>query len=332
MNLFATFLQRDFFYGKDKVMRRKMMDHFISVNQLTNENIYAILQLAEQYQTDEFHLAKKVFVANLFYEPSTRTKMSFVIAQEKLGMNILDFSPETSSVTKGESLYDTVKTFEAIGANMLVIRHENDDWIDELKANLSIPVINAGAGKKDHPTQCLLDIYTIYQEFGRFHNLNITIIGDIKHSRVAHSNAYALRNLGTNVSLSAADEFVDEMMPFPYISIDEATKTSDVIMLLRVQHERHGDKSNMENYNEKYGLTKAREKQMKDGAIILHPAPVNRGVEIDSDLVECSRSRIFKQMTNGVYVRMAIMTKLLTQWGIINENLIEKRNEVTTNK
>src|SRR5699024_727237 len=124
-----------------------------------------ILELANQYQINEFSLAKKVFVANLFFEPSTRTKMSFIIAQEKLGMNILDFSPETSSVTKGESLYDTAKTFEAIGANMLVIRHENDDWIDELNENLSIPIINAGAGKKDHPTQCLLDIYTIYQEF-----------------------------------------------------------------------------------------------------------------------------------------------------------------------
>ncbi|GAB3067815.1 aspartate carbamoyltransferase catalytic subunit [Virgibacillus ainsalahensis] len=301
------------------------MRHFISVNQLTTEEIIQILETAERYRENGFQLEKQLFAANLFFEPSTRTKMSFTVAQKKMGMEVLDLHSEASSTQKGESLYDTVKTFEAIGANLLVIRHESDAWIEELGENLSIPVVNAGAGQAEHPTQCLLDLLTIYQEYGSFKDLNVVIAGDIRHSRVARSNAYALRALGAKVSFSAAVGFEDMTMEFPYISMDKAVETSDVIMLLRIQHERHEiDASDTSNYLENYGLTKEREKRMKKHAIILHPAPVNRGVEIDSELVECDRSRIFKQMENGVYIRMAIITKLLNKWGIINENIIEK--------
>ncbi len=302
------------------------MKHFISVNQLSNEEIFNTIELAEQYRHRNFKVNDQYFVANLFFEPSTRTKMSFVVAQRKLGLEVLDFHPEQSSVQKGESLYDSVKTFEAIGAQLLVIRHEEDEWFKEIIDNVNIPIINAGAGKTEHPTQCMLDLLTIYQEFGSFQGLNIAIAGDIKHSRVAHSNAEAFSKLGANVYLCSAPEYVDSTLDYPYISIDEAVKKCDVIMLLRIQHERHDQFSNHENYLEAYGLTKEREKQMLDHAIILHPAPINRGVEIDSDLVECDRSRIFKQMSNGVYMRMAIMTQLLTNWGIIHEDTIAKRN------
>lgn len=300
------------------------MKHFISLEQLTVSEIHDILQLAKHYEKKHFTLKRQLFIANLFFEPSTRTKMSFEVAEKKLGFEVLDFTPELSSVTKGESLYDTAKTFETIGASALVIRHEADNWGIQLKEGLSIPVINAGAGKKEHPTQSLLDMYTILDEFGSLKDVTVTIVGDIKHSRVAHSNANALTRLDANVQLSAPEPFVDKDLPYPNISIDEAVETSDVLMLLRVQQERHENKLQVQDYLTSYGLTKEREQNMKDGAIILHPAPINRGVEIDSSLVESPRSRIFKQMRNGVFIRMAVLTTTLQKWGIISENDFKK--------
>ncbi|WP_449353970.1 aspartate carbamoyltransferase catalytic subunit [Virgibacillus natechei] len=301
------------------------MRHFISANQLTVEEIMRLFETADWYRGTGLELKQQLFAANLFFEPSTRTKSSFIIAQRKLGMEVLDFHTETSSVKKGESLYDTAKTFESIGANLLVVRHQSDSWFEKLKGNISIPMINAGAGTAEHPTQCLLDLMTIYQEYRTFNDLKIVIVGDIKHSRVAQSNAYALKALGAKVFFSAAPGFEAYQLDFPYISIEEAVNRCDAIMLLRTQHERHDQRSAfMTDYLENYGLTKGREKQMKKHAIILHPAPINRGVEIDSDLVECERSRIFKQMENGVYIRMAIITNILQEWGIMNENTIEK--------
>jgi len=301
------------------------MRHFLSVNQLQVEDIYAILNTAESCRQNNNSINKQLFAANLFFEPSTRTKMSFIVAQRRLGMEILDFHSDSSSVLKGESLYDTAKTFESIGANLLVIRDQSDTWFKELEDRLSLPIINAGAGKEEHPTQCMLDLLTIYQEFGCIAGLKIAIVGDIRHSRVARSNANALRKLGAEVFLSAAPGFEDETLDFQYVTIDEAVDTCDVIMLLRIQHERHLHKAETSNYLTLYGLTKERESKMKSRAIILHPAPINRGVEIDTDLVECSRSRIFKQMENGVYVRMAIMMNVLKEWGTIDENTFEER-------
>lgn len=309
------------------------MRQFISTDQLTEKDIIQLIKQAQKYKLSSPQIDEQMFAANLFFEPSTRTKMSFIVAQRKLGLEILDFNKEISSVQKGESLYDTAKTLESIGANLLVIRDKKDDWMEELKG-INIPIINAGAGKAEHPTQSLLDLLTIYEEYGSFKNLNVTIVGDIKYSRVAHSNAKALRRLGANVSLSAPPVFQEDSGDWNNISIDEAVKWSDVLMLLRVQHERHPDKmkKNMTSYLEKYGLTIEREKRMKRHAIILHPAPVNRGVEIDTELVECSKSRIFKQMNNGVYIRMAIITKLLKEWGYINEKTIEKRDTLNGHK
>ncbi|WP_156290409.1 aspartate carbamoyltransferase catalytic subunit [Oceanobacillus salinisoli] len=308
------------------------MKHFISVDQLPVKDIYNVLRRAEYYRLKDFKLNHQLFVANLFFEPSTRTKMSFIVAQRKLGLESLDFHSESSSVLKGESLYDTAKTFEAIGANMLVIRHELDDWFDQLKGKLSIPIINAGAGKAEHPTQCMLDLLTIYQEYGTFLEVKVAIVGDIKHSRVARSNAQALQKLGAEVYLCAAPGFEDEELGMPYIPIDKAAEICDVMMLLRIQHERHVHQAETSNYLNLYGLTKEREQKMKDNAIIMHPAPINRGVEIDTELVECSRSRIFKQMANGVYIRMAIIMELLEEWGIINENNFKERKAFATVK
>lgn len=297
------------------------MEHFYTVEHMTADDYLEYIELANKCREDKVSIDRQVFIANLFFEPSTRTKMSFAVAEKKLGLEILDFHVGDSSVKKGESLYDTARTLQAVGAEALVIRHETDDWINEVK-DMTIPLINAGAGKYAHPSQSLLDAYTIYQEFGTFEGLKIVIAGDIKHSRVAHSSIGMFEKLGATVYLSGVEDFIDEDLKKYYIDFDEAIEMCDVVMMLRIQHERHEHAFDISTYHEKYGLTLEREKRMKNGAIIMHPAPINRGVEIDSSLVECERSRIFEQMENGVYIRMAIIIKQLLQWGIINDNQI----------
>lgn len=293
------------------------MKHFLSTKSLSKEQIFDIFQSAKKLSKKVIPFNKQMFVGNLFMESSTRTKTSFTVAARKLGLEVLNFTTESSSMTKGESLYDTVKTFEAIGANMLVIRHKKDDWMNDIAPYVNVPIINAGAGKAEHPTQSLLDTYTIFEQFQTFEDLTVVIAGDIKYSRVAHSNIHLLQKLGANVYLSAPDELRDNTLNLPHLSIDEAVEVADCLMLLRVQHERHESNHSTTNYLKEYGLTIDRERNMKDDAIILHPAPVNRNVEIASELVECERSRIFKQMENGVYIRMAIMKQLLINWGLI---------------
>ncbi|MGE7768363.1 aspartate carbamoyltransferase catalytic subunit [Peribacillus sp. NPDC096540] len=306
------------------------MKRLLTMNELTITEIEKILQDAEGFANGtSWNPKQQTMVANLFFEPSTRTKSSFEMAERKLGLEVIPFDAGTSSVLKGETLYDTAKTFESIGVNALIIRHEQDNYFDELKEKLNIPIINAGDGCGNHPTQSLLDLLTIKQEFKSFFGLKIAIIGDVMHSRVAKSNAEALTRLGANVVFSGPPEWFDRNNSLGrYEDIDQAIATSDVVMLLRIQHERHDEKYDPANgdYLERFGLTKHREKNMKPGAIIMHPAPINRGVEIDSDLVECSRSRIFKQMQNGVFIRMAVLKNVLEQFegGIIHENCHQK--------
>ena len=257
----------------------------------------------------DWQLTRSRLVANLFFEPSTRTHYSFVSAEHQLGIKVIDFQPSTSSLNKGESLYDTVKTFQEIGMDALVIRHVKDRYFDELK-DISIPIINGGDGSGNHPSQSLLDLYTIYEEFGKFEDLNLLIVGDIKHSRVAHSDIDTFQRLGGKVKISGPEIWMDQKDI--YIDLDEGVKWADIVMLLRVQNERHQDVLDLKGrtYLEAYGLTIERKNMMKKHAIIMHPAPVNRGVEIDDSLVECSQSRIFRQMRNGVYVRKAMLKKV----------------------
>lgn len=211
-----------------------------------------------------------------------------------------------------------MKTIESLGVNLVVIRDKKDRYFEELK-NIKIPVINGGDGTGNHPSQCMLDLMTIYQEFGKFEGLKVGIVGDVKHSRVANSNAEALRRLGAKVYFSGPEQWFDEgaLINGTYLSVDELIAEVDVLMLLRIQHERHDAAMSFtaSEYHKRYGLTKEREKAMKKEAIIMHPAPINRGVEIDSDLVECERSRVFKQMQNGVFARMAILKEALEEKG-----------------
>ena len=246
-------------------------------------------------------------VATLFFENSTRTHYSFQTALINLGINVLSCDVRNSSVAKGETLYDTVRTFEALGVDGVVIRSSVDEYFKELE-NINIPIFNGGDGKSNHPTQSLLDLMTIYEEFGKFEGLKCCIVGDILHSRVAHTNIEVMERLGMEVYISGPSEYNDNSAK--YIPFDEAVKTMDVIMLLRVQFERHSELMSMtvEEYHEKYGLSTKRVDEMLPHAIIMHPAPVNRGVEIADEVVECAKSRIYKQMTNGVYIRMAAIS------------------------
>ena len=291
----------------------------LAISHFSPKKIEQILDQALEMANGKKYAAQdEIFVSNLFFEDSTRTKISFEMAERKLGLSVIPFDTSQSSVNKGESLYDTTKTLESIGLNLLVIRHGQNQYYDELK-NIKIPIINAGDGTGNHPSHTMLDLMPIKQECGSCKHRKIAIAGDVKHSRVANSACDILRKLGSKVYFSGPREWFDEgsLMNGTYREIDELIPEIDVLMLLRIQHERHHQKTKYspEEYLRKYGLTKEREKKMKPSTIIMHPAPVNRNVEINSDLVECSRSRIFKQMENGVFARMAILKNILEQKG-----------------
>jgi len=291
-----------------------MLHHLLTTNELKVEEICQLLEDAKRFSEGMvWRPEQQMFAANLFFEASTRTKCSFEVAERRLGLGVIPFEVETSSVQKGETLYDTVKTLESIGVNAIVIRHGQDRYFDDLVGKINIPILNGGDGCGHHPTQSLLDLLTIQQEYGRFDGLKIAIIGDISHSRVARSNADALTRLGADVIFSGPEEWFDyhSLNTARFKPIDEAIREADVVMLLRVQHERHQKKGSFtaSEYHRQFGLTLDREKSMKPNSIIMHPAPVNRNVEIADSLVECKRSRIFKQMENGVYVRMAALKR-----------------------
>ncbi|WP_303968116.1 aspartate carbamoyltransferase catalytic subunit [Sporosarcina ureae] len=288
------------------------MEHLVSMKDLKVEEIMLILDRAAIFKRLGFReLPGTYTVCNLFFEPSTRTKTSFEMAERKVGAQIIPFETSFSSTLKGETLYDTIRTLEAIGLDALVIRHPADGFYEELIKRTNVAIINAGDGSGQHPTQSLLDIFTIQEEFGQFEGLKVLIAGDIAHSRVARSNAEALRKLGADVTFLCPPEWAGEFDSVD--NWDEVIETSDVVMLLRVQHERHNTEMAYTKaaYHEQYGLTIERAARMKKGAIIMHPAPVNRDVEIADCLIESPQSRIFKQVENGVYIRAAVLELIL---------------------
>ncbi len=301
--------------------------HLLGIKDLTAEEIGQILERAQFWSDHEFNPENMIpltnqgkFVANLFFEPSTRTRFSFEVAQKKLGLHVLPFTAESSSVTKGETLYDTIKTLENLGVEAVVVRHREDRILEPLIDRVNVGLVNAGDGVTEHPTQFLLDVLTMKQHFGRVEGLKVAIIGDLRHSRVARSHLWGLPLLGAQVILSGPEEMTIDLNQGPYdrnkivtMPIDQAISEADVVMMLRVQLERHQSSlfSSAEAYHQQYGLTLERAGRMKKGAVIMHPAPVNRGVEIDSRLVEADNSLIFRQVKNGVYVRMAVMERAL---------------------
>ena len=286
------------------------MKGLLTLKDLKTEKIIELIEYAIELKNGKKVTYPGKKVVTLFYENSTRTHYSFQCALLNLGINVLSCDTQKSSAQKGESLYDTVRTFEYLGVDGVVIRSSQDEYFKELEG-INIPIFNGGDGKTNLPTQSLLDLMTIYEEYGKFEGLKCCIVGDILHSRVAHTNIEIMERLGMEVYISGPEEFNDNSAKF--IPFDEAIKEMDIIMLLRVQFERHkeGMKMSVEDYHKQYGLTLDKVACMKENAIIMHPAPVNRGVEIADDVVECEKSRIFPQMRNGVFIRMAVISQAM---------------------
>ena len=289
------------------------MNHFLSTEDTTREELTELLDDADSFVEVLDRPIPKVpalrgkTVATMFFEPSTRTKLSFEKAAKALSADIMSFSPSTSSLSKGESLKDTVLTVQAMGTDAMVVRHQATgapwrvaEWVDQ-------PVLNAGDGAHQHPTQALLDALTIRQRFGTLDGLRIGIVGDIRHSRVARSDVFAFNTLGAEVTQT------DGWPAKASEDLDEVLTELDVVYLLRVQAERGGASvfPSLSEYTTRYGMTVQRFSRLKPDTVVLHPGPMNRGVEIAAEVADDDRSLILEQVANGVAVRMAVLFRLL---------------------
>ncbi len=293
--------------------------NLLGIKDLTSEEIYHILDTASSFKDVLKRDIKKVpplrgkTVVSLFFEPSTRTKTSFALAAKRLSADFVNFSVSTSSVLKGETLKDTALTIQALGADFVVIRHGSSGVPHFLSNILDTSVINAGDGANEHPTQALLDLFTILSHKKSIKGLAVSIIGDIAHSRVAKSNIYALTKLGADVRLICPPTLmpvgIERLGVEVFHSIDEGIKNADVIMTLRLQLERQskGFLPSLEEYFNLYGLTSERLRLARSDAIVMHPGPMNRGVEIESAVADGVQSVILEQVTNGLAVRMAVL-------------------------
>ncbi len=291
----------------------------LGIKDLTPNEINFILDTASGFKDVLARDIKKVpplrgkTVVNLFFEPSTRTRTSFTLAGKRLSADVVNFSVNTSSVIKGETLKDTALTIQSLGADFIVIRHASSGVPHFLSKILNISIINAGDGANEHPTQALLDLFTIRSHKKKINGLTVAIIGDIAHSRVAKSNIYGLTKLGAKVRVICPPTLmpaeIDKLGVDVFHSIEQGIKNADVIMTLRLQLERQvkGFLPSLEEYFKLYGLTAERLKLARDNAIVMHPGPMNRGVEIDSEVADGPQSVILEQVTNGIAVRMAVL-------------------------
>jgi len=291
----------------------------LGIEPLTPDEITLILDTAEGFKEVSERPVKKVpalrgqLVINLFMEASTRTRVSFEIAEKRLSADTLSFSASGSAVEKGETLIDTAQNLMAMRPDMIVIRHKYPGAPKMLADRLPASIINAGDGAHEHPTQALLDAFTIRERLGRLHGVNVSIIGDIAHSRVVRSNIHLLTKMKANVTLAGPPTLmpaeIERMGVRVVHTLDEAIEGADVVMMLRVQLERQGKLSfpSLREYYNTFGLTPDRLRRAKEGVIVMHPGPMNRGVEIASDVADGPYSVILEQVTNGVAIRMAVL-------------------------
>src|SRR3954467_660864 len=293
--------------------------HLLDIQSLSADEINTMLDTARAFKAVGERAIKKTpalrgkTVINLFIEPSTRTRISFELAAMRLSADVINFSAEASSLKKGETLKDTARNLEALNADIIIIRHSATGAPHFLSRFLKGSVVNAGDGAHEHPTQALLDAFTIRERKGKIAGLNVTILGDILYSRVARSNIWTLLKLGANVTLCGPSTLVP--MVFAQMgcrvtyNVEEAIAEADIINLLRIQHERQRKTMfpSIAEYTSLYGLNKTRLARLKPDAIIMHPGPINRGVEIDSEIADSGRSVILEQVTNGLAVRMAVL-------------------------
>jgi aspartate carbamoyltransferase catalytic subunit len=293
--------------------------HLLDIQSLTVEEIMTVLDTARAFKAVGERAIKKVpalrgkTVVNLFIEPSTRTRTSFELSEQRLSADIINFNTEASSLKKGESLKDTTRNLEALNADIFIIRHSATGAPHFLSRFLKGSVVNAGDGAHEHPTQALLDAFTIREKKGRIAGLKVTILGDVLYSRVARSNIWALTKLGAKVTLCGPSTLVprvfEQMGCRVTYDVEEAIRDADIINLLRIQHERQRKSMfpSLGEYSSLFGLNKARLARTRPDALIMHPGPINRGVEIDSQIADCGRSVILEQVTNGLAVRMAVL-------------------------
>src|SRR5687767_11806944 len=293
--------------------------HLLDIESLSADEIVMVLDTARAFRAVGERAIKKVpalrgkTVVNLFVEPSTRTRISFELAAIRLSADVINFSAEASSLRKGETLKDTARNLEALNADIIIIRHSAAGAPHFISRFLRGSVVNAGDGAHEHPTQALLDTFTIRERKGRIAGLNVTILGDILYSRVARSNIWALNKLGANVTLCGPSTLVprvfEDMGCRVVYDVNEAIANADIINLLRIQHERQRKTMfpSLAEYTNLFGLTKARLTRTRPEVLIMHPGPINRGVEIDSEIADCGRSLILEQVTNGLAVRMAVL-------------------------
>ena len=291
----------------------------LGIRELEQWEIETILDTAGAFKTVGSRDIKKVpalrgkTLINLFVEPSTRTRTSFELAAFRLSADVVNISAATSSLLKGESLKDTALNLQALHADVIVLRHGSAGAPKFLADRLEASVVNGGDGAHEHPTQALLDVFTIREHLGEIAGLNVLIVGDILFSRVARSNIWALKKLGANVTLVGPSTLVPRVFEQMGVRVarrlDDLLETADVINLLRIQHERQRKEyfPSLNEYIRFFGLTKARASKLKAGCLIMHPGPINRGVEIDSDVADGSQSVILDQVTNGLAVRMAVL-------------------------
>jgi len=289
------------------------------LDELSSEEIDFLLETARAFKGVGERSLKKVpalrgkTLVNFFVEPSTRTRTSFEVAAMRLSADVVNISATASSLQKGETLKDTALNLQALQADIIVLRHSSPGSARFLSERLGSSIINAGDGAHEHPTQGLLDIFTMREKFGRIDGLNVVIVGDILFSRVARSNIFGLVKLGANVTLAGPSTLVPrsfEKLGVRVVHrIDEALEGADVVNLLRIQHERQRQEyfPGLGEYTSLFGLTKARAARLKPGCLVMHPGPINRGVEIDSDVADGSQSVILEQVTNGIAVRMAVL-------------------------
>lgn len=291
----------------------------LGIKEISVEDITLILETAAGFKDVLGRDIKKVptlrgkTAVNLFFEPSTRTRTSFELAAIRLSTDVINFSVPTSSVVKGESLIDTALTVQALGADFIILRHPSAGVPHLLARKLRASVINAGDGANEHPTQALLDAFTIKEKKGGIEGLDIAIVGDIMHSRVAKSNIYSLTKLGAKIRLIGPPTLIPEEMKEIGVGVfhtmEKGLKDVDVVMMLRIQMERQGKGffPSTEEYSKNWGLTPERLSLAKDDAIVMHPGPMNRGIEIASEIADGPQSVILEQVTNGLAVRMAVM-------------------------
>ena len=295
------------------------VNHLLGIKYLKRNDIDLIFKTADNFKKIINQPIKKVpslrdiTIANLFFENSTRTKLSFEIAEKRLSADVLNFSSAASSVKKGETLLDTVNNILAMKVDMVVMRHPNPGASVFLSRNIDASIINAGDGTHEHPTQALLDAYSIREKYGEISNKNIVIIGDILHSRVALSNIYCLKMLGANVSvcgpMTLMPKYLDELGVKYFSNLKEALNWCDIANVLRIQLERQDVQlfPSLREYSNVYGINYAVLENLNKEITIMHPGPINRGVELTSDVADSSHSLILDQVENGVAIRMAVL-------------------------